>query len=85
MSGHSLTLHNIEDELYQLAVDEAGRRELSLNKTILGWARKGAGVTKRKKKSDLSEFFGMWTKKEADEFDKIIEETSERIDPEDWK
>jgi len=41
--------------------------------------------SKSKKKGDLSRFSGVWTKKEADEFNKIIEEEFERTDPEDWK
>ena len=30
-------------------------------------------------------FCGVWSKEEADTFEKIIEESFERIDPEDWK
>lgn len=29
--------------------------------------------------------FGTWTKEEADEFDKVIEEAFEQINPEGWK
>lgn len=82
---HDLTLHNMEDELYRLAVVEAGRQETSLNKTILGWVRKGAGLPKRRKKRDLSEFVGLWTKEEGEAFDKYIEEAFEQIDEEAWK
>jgi hypothetical protein len=38
-----------------------------------------------KEKVGLDAVFGTWTKEEADEFDKVIEEEFERIDPEDWK
>lgn len=41
--------------------------------------------SKIKEKTGVDAVFGMWTKKEADEFDKVIEEEFERIDPEDWK
>lgn len=37
------------------------------------------------KKSNFSEFFGKWSKKEAEEFDKVIEDAFEQINPEGWK
>lgn len=40
---------------------------------------------KKTKKSDFSEFLGVWTEEEADEFDAIIEDAFEQINPEDWK
>lgn len=39
----------------------------------------------RRTRSDLNKFFGLWSKEEADRFDKIIEEEFEQIDPEDRK
>lgn len=49
---------------------------------------KGTQVKKKlktKETSGVDAVFGMWTKKEADEFNKIVDEMNERIDPEDWK
>ena len=37
-----------------------------------------------KPRRDLSEFVGIITLEEAAEFERIIEEDCERIDPEDW-
>lgn len=37
------------------------------------------------RKTGVDAIFGTWTKKEADEFNRTIEEEFERIDPEDWK
>ncbi len=38
-----------------------------------------------KKKSGLESIFGAWTKQEAEEFNKVVDEMNERIDPKDWK
>lgn len=83
---HDLTLHQVDDDLYKLMVAEAQGRGWSVNTTVKSKLRESYGLgIKKKKKRDLSQFFGSWSKEEADEFDRIIEETSERIDPEDWK
>lgn len=36
-------------------------------------------------KDRFKEFCGVWTKEEADEISRIIEESCETINPEDWK
>jgi hypothetical protein len=33
----------------------------------------------------LKDFAGIWTKEEAEEIEKIIEESCEQINPDDWK
>jgi hypothetical protein len=35
--------------------------------------------------SNFKEFSGIWTKEEADEMERIIEESCENIHPDDWK
>lgn len=40
---------------------------------------------KVRQRRSLDELFGSWTKKEADEFDKFIEDAFEQINPESWK
>ena len=37
------------------------------------------------KKGNFSDFVGIWTSEEADEIGRIIEESCETINPEDWK
>lgn len=37
------------------------------------------------KKGNIEAAFGIWTKEEADEFDRVIEEAFERVNPEDWR
>ena len=36
-------------------------------------------------KKNIKDFAGIWTKEEADEMTRIIEEGCEQIDPDDWK
>lgn len=42
-------------------------------------------LKKEKPKTDFREFAGIWTKEEADAFEKVINESCENISPEDWK
>lgn len=59
---------------------------MSLNKTIKELLRESLGMSKKHvKKNSLDKFYGVWSKKEADEFDKIIKEEFETVDEEDWK
>jgi hypothetical protein len=46
-----------------------------------------AGVMGRNSKgeSKLGKLFGVWSKADADEFDRIVEDAFERVNPEDWK
>lgn len=82
----SITLHALDNELYTSLRSQATSQGLSLNKTIKEILKKSLGLThKRAEKGDFSKFFGVWNKKEADEFDKIINEEFETIDEEDWK
>lgn len=37
------------------------------------------------KKKGTKRLFGSWTNKEAEQFDRVIENAFERINPEDWK
>ena len=34
---------------------------------------------------NFDEFFGVWSRKEGEEFDKFIEEAFEQVHPEDWQ
>ena len=81
----SLTLHNIEDGVYQQLQMRARADDSSLNKIAKIAMKEGLGIIPSKKKRDLSWMVNYWTKEEADRFDKIIEEEFERIDEEDWK
>ncbi len=70
------------------AVKEKARREkLSLNKAIVRLLEEATGTekgTKRVVHHDLDEFFGTWTKREADAFDEALRE-QRQIEPEMWR
>lgn len=51
-------------------------------KTKINFKKKRKSI---KEKTGVDAVFGMWSKEEADQFDKVIEETCEQIDPEDWE
>jgi len=81
----SITIHNLDDNLDTLIRGEAKSWGLSLNKTIKRLLEQSLGIThKYRRKSDFSEFFGLWTKKDAEEFDRAVRDF-EKIDREDWK
>lgn len=70
----------------KLIRQKAQSHGMSLNKTIKELLRESLGVSKKQlKKNRFDKFYGIWSKKEADEFDKIINEEFENIDEEDWK
>lgn len=80
----SITIHGLDNELYTSLRSQATLLGLSLNKTIKQLLHKSLGLTHGPvKKNDFSKFFGVWSKKEADEFDRIINEEFETIDEED--
>jgi len=83
----AITIHGIDEEMSRLIRSEAYSQGLSLNKTIKQLLAKALGLTVRsKKRNDFSEFFGVWSKKEAEAFDKALEKSGvERIDEEDWQ
>ena len=49
--------------------------------------QKASQKTERKsgRKTGVEAVFGSWTEEEAEEFDKIIEDAFEKVNPEDWK
>jgi negative regulator of replication initiation len=82
----SITIHDLDSDLYKSIQSQATSQGLSLNKAIKQLLRKSLGLPhKYAEKRDFSKFVGVWSKKEADEFDKIINEEFENIDEEDWK
>jgi hypothetical protein len=59
------------------------------NETILieieSVLKKSKKSTEKEKKPSIYDFVGILTKKEANDMRKAIEETSETINPDDWK
>lgn len=56
-----------------------------LYKELIENKNKNVKEVKQAKKTGLDAVFGMWTKDEAEEFNKVVDEMNERIDPKDWK
>jgi hypothetical protein len=83
----SLTIHGIDDQLEQLIQKKAEISGLSLNKTIKQLLRSALGIDnsgKEKKRVQLMELFGTWTKRQGEEFDKNIIDF-EKVNKADWK
>ena len=80
----SITIHNLDDTLNRLLQEKAGQDGTSLNQTIKGLLQEALGISKQQKKFDFSEFSGIWTKKESEEFERAVKDF-EKIDPRDWK
>lgn len=82
----SITIHGLDETMDKLIRQKAQSHEMSLNKTIKELLRESLGISKKHaKKNRFDKFYGIWSKKEGDEFDKIIEEEFETIDEEEWK
>lgn len=84
-----LTVRGFDDELSECIHREAEQEGISLNRAALRLLRKGAGLSDvpgkpQKIGHSLDHLFGSWTKEEAEEFDRIIEESFEVIDEEKW-
>lgn len=57
---------------------------MSLNKTIKELLRESLGISKKQlKKNRFDKFYGIWSKKEGEEFERAIRDF-EKIDKEDW-
>ncbi len=82
----SITIHGLEDRLSERIREKARQQGLSLNKTIKKLLAEALGVEEqapRDRREQFLDLFGIWTKEEAEEFNKSLEETR-KLDPEDW-
>ena len=85
-----LTIRGFDDELSDCIRREAEQEGISLNKAALKLLRKGAGLPAtilpktgvRDEPDGVARLAGSWTKEEAEEFDRFIEEAFEVIDEE---
>lgn len=83
----AITLRNLPPELAEKIEQEAARQNASLNATVIRLLQQAflpaqaPSVSKPRKLRDLDWLAGSWTKEEADEFDRYLEE-SRRIDME---
>ena len=81
----SLTIHKLEAELAKAIEELAKSTGLSQNKVIKQLLRKALGIDHpREPRRDFSEFCGLWTKSEAEEFEAAVI-GFEQIDENMWR
>ncbi len=83
----SITLHNIDDSLYEKISELASKNATSLNKTIQALLINTLGLVRKKTtdhSSDFKEFLGVWTQTDQSEFQHAIKDL-EKIDRSDWQ
>ncbi len=84
---NAITVRNLPPAVAKAVKDRARKEKLSLNKAIVSLLEEATGAGKGRKRAvhhDLDKFFGTWTRKEADAFDRALKE-QRQIDPEMWK
>jgi hypothetical protein len=79
MYGEAKKIHLIEAILKIENDAELAEVETALNKSKI------ASVTPAAGGKSFKDFAGIWTAAEADEMTKIIEDSCEQINPDDWK
>ena len=81
----SITIHNMDDSIATLIETEAKNQNTSMNKTIKNLLGAALGVApSHKLNSDFTEFTGVWSDVEKDDFNKRVMEC-EVIDKGDWE
>lgn len=86
------TVRGIDNVLARRLREEARRRGLSVNRTMLLLLRQATGLTAPsgpstsgpERFSDLDHLAGTWTEQDADEFDRAVEDLN-RVDEDLWK
>jgi len=69
----SFTLHKIEDKLYQLILQKAKEKNLSMNKLVKGILRSNFGIANDNLlRRDFSDLFGMYSDQEWDNIEEHI-------------
>jgi hypothetical protein len=78
----TISLRNLPPEV-EKAIEETSEREgISLNRATIRLLQ--ASLHKPAKNSDFDEFFGVWSKEEADVFDAALSQMRQ-VDPADWE
>jgi hypothetical protein len=84
-----ITVRGISSEIEKMIRKEAKKKKLSLNKTLVGFLEKGAGIKggDREKVAlyhDLDHLCGVWTRDEAQTFERSLA-FQRKIEEELWK
>jgi hypothetical protein len=78
----TISLRNLPPEVEKAILETSHREGISLNKATLRLLQ--TSLHKPARNSDFDEFFGTWSKTEADEFDAALAEMR-KVDPADWE
>jgi len=79
----SITIHNLDEKTAKLIEEQSRMSGLSLNKTIKNVLNQALGLAPEKRNEDFSEFLGLWSEEEFNQFEKNTSEFN-RIDESDW-
>ncbi len=80
----SITIHNLDDQIYANISSIAQAEGMSLNAVMKKLLRLSLGISVAGRKNDLSKFAGAWSDAEYTQFLKS-QHVFERIDQEDWR
>ena len=78
----TISLRNLPPEIERAILETSGREKISLNKATLRLLE--ASLRKPARNSDFDEFFGTWSKAEAEEFDAALAQMRQ-VDLSDWE
>jgi hypothetical protein len=78
----TMTIRNIPDDVASALAVRARETGKSMNATLV--AAISDAFAPRKPENGFAEFCGILSPEEADAVERAIEESAERIDPEDW-
>lgn len=85
----ALTVRNLPPGVAKAIREKARKERRSLNQTVVSLLEEATGAIPRSRKPtvhhDLDHLFGIWSKKEADEFDSQLKESRSVIDSKDWE
>jgi len=82
-----ITIRGIPDGIAKIIKTEAKEKHLSLNKVLISLLEKATGIKSKSRKiiyHDLDHLFGVWSKKDAEMFEKNVK-TQRKIDQDLWK
>ncbi len=83
----SITIHGVDNPVYELLKSRAREEGLSMNKTIKKLLEESLGVKPKDKQThrdEFEKFCGIWSDADISEFEKRTEELR-KTDPGDWQ
>jgi hypothetical protein len=85
MKNKSITIHGINDELDNKLQQKSKDFKLSQNRTIKKILEDSLLIERiNEREKEFQDLFGIWTKEEKHEFDKLTEDF-DKTDDEDWQ